>query len=117
MSIGIALIVIFILYLIDKHNLWRQAAKVGAGLVVLVILIGSGIFGWQEFKSRREARRFAEEQAKLRAACLDSAKMATTKNFIPDASVCDSNAAYRWPPACQNRPVVGCVDDSPQPSH
>ena len=115
MSIGLALIIIFIVFLIDKHNLWRQAAKIGVGLVVLVLLIGGGIFSWQEFKSRQEARRLAEEQARLKGACLDSAKMATTKNFIPDVSVCDSNAAYRWPPACQNRLVVGCVDDSPQP--
>ena len=115
MSIGIALVVIFILYLIDKHNRWRQAAKVGAGLLVLALLICGGIFGWREFKSRQEAKLLVQEQARLKAACLDSAKMATTKNFIPDFSVCDSNVAYRWPPACQNSLVVGCVDDSPEP--
>jgi hypothetical protein len=115
MSIGVALVVIFILYLIDKHNRWRQAAKVGAGLLVLALLIGGGIFGWREFKLQREAKRLVQEQAKLRVACLDSAKMATTKSFIPDVSVCDSNVAYRWPPACQNGLVVGCIDDSPQP--
>jgi hypothetical protein len=31
MSIGLALIVIFILYLIDKHNRWRQAVKILGG--------------------------------------------------------------------------------------
>jgi hypothetical protein len=115
MSIGIGLVVIFVLYLIDKHNRWRQAAKIAAGLVVLALLIGGGIFGWQELISRREAKRLVQEQAKLEAACLDSAKMATTKDFIPDVAVCDSNTAYRWPPACQNSLVVGCVDNSPQP--
>jgi hypothetical protein len=115
MSIGLALIVIFVLYLIDKHNRWRQAAKIGASLVAIVLIIGSGIFGWQEFKSRREARRLAQEHAKLKSACLDSAKMATTKTFTADVSFCDNNAAYRWPPACQNSLVVGCVDDSAQP--
>ena len=115
MNLGYALIIIFVLYLIDKHNRWRAAAKIGGLLIALGLLAAGSIFGWQEYQSRQEAKRLAQQQAKLKAACLDSAKMATTKTFIPDVSVCDSNADYRWPPDCQNSFIVGCVDDSPQP--
>jgi len=36
MTLGLALILIFILYLIDKHNRWREAAKTVVGLVASV---------------------------------------------------------------------------------
>lgn len=115
MTLGLALILIFILYLIDKHSRWREAAKIGVGLVVLGVLVAGSILGWQQYQSSQTARQQAQQQVKLRAACLESAKKATTKGFIPDVSTCDSDAEYRWPPACENGLVVGCIDDSPQP--
>lgn len=115
MSIGYALIVIFVLYLIDKHNHWRQAALIGGGLIALAAVGLGSVYGWQEYQSRQSARRIALQQAASKAACLDSAKLATTNAFIPDTSVCDTDASYRWKPACQNSLVIGCIDDSPQP--
>ena len=35
MTLGYALIVIFVLYLIDKHNGWRQAAMIVGALIAL----------------------------------------------------------------------------------
>lgn len=35
MTLGYALIVIFVLYLIDKHNRWRQAAMIVGALIAL----------------------------------------------------------------------------------
>ena len=111
MTLGLAIILIFILYLINKHDRWRQAAKIGVGLVILCILGVGGIFGWKKYESWQET----QQRVKLRAACLESAKKATTDSFIPEISVCNNNPDYRWPPACKNGLVVGCVDDSPQP--
>jgi hypothetical protein len=45
MTLGIALLLIFILYLIDKHNEWRRAAMIAGGLVVLAILAMAGVYG------------------------------------------------------------------------
>lgn len=39
MQIGIALVLIFVLYLIDKHNRWRQVLKLAIGLVVLGLIV------------------------------------------------------------------------------
>lgn len=63
MTLGIALLLIFILYLIDKHNRWRQLVKVTIGLVVLCILAVSGYFGWVKYQAWQEARQEAQREA------------------------------------------------------
>jgi hypothetical protein len=82
MTLGIALIVIFVLYLIDKHNRWRQAIKITIAFVTLGILGVGGLFGWHEYESwqaaKQEAQREAEEakpvaqkQTELAKTCRD----------------------------------------------
>jgi hypothetical protein len=46
MTLGIALLLIFILYLIDKHNQWRRAARVGLGILALAIFAAAAIYAW-----------------------------------------------------------------------
>lgn len=54
------LFLIFVLYLIDKHNLWRKAVKVTLWLVVCGVVIGIGLFGWQWYtKQQAEAENAA----------------------------------------------------------
>jgi len=101
-----------------EHYRLRQAAKIGVGLITFCLLEIGGIFGWERYESWQEARKGAQrqvEQVKLKAACLESAKKATTARFIPDLSICDQDPTYRWSPACENGLVVGCIDDSDQP--
>jgi hypothetical protein len=80
MTLGIALILIFVLYLIDKHNRWRQAFKITVGLVILGILGVGGIFGWQKYETwqegkrealgvAEEAKQIAQKQAELAKTC------------------------------------------------
>jgi hypothetical protein len=71
-TLGIALLLIFILYLIDKHNRWRIAAKLTAGLIVLCVLAIAAFFGREKYEARQEARREAEYEA-------EQAKQATQK--------------------------------------
>ena len=52
MTLGISLLLIFILYLIDKHNQWRRAAKVGLGILVLAILAAAAIYAWNRHNER-----------------------------------------------------------------
>jgi hypothetical protein len=49
MTLGIALLVIFILYLIDKNRVWRQAVKVVIGLTILGVLVIIGLFSWTKY--------------------------------------------------------------------
>jgi type II secretory pathway pseudopilin PulG len=82
MALGIALILIFVLFLIDKHNRWRQAIKITVALIILAILGVGGLFGWQEYETwqsaKQEAQREAEQakqvaqkQAELAKTCKD----------------------------------------------
>ncbi len=54
--VGVALLLIFVLHLIDKHNRWRQALKLTVGMVVLGILGVSGFFGWQKYEAYQEEK-------------------------------------------------------------
>src|SRR3984957_558702 len=82
MALGIALLLIFILYLIDKHNRWWQAIKITVALIMLAILGIGGLFGWQKYESwqaekqeaqheAEEAKQVAQKQAELAKTCKD----------------------------------------------
>ncbi len=59
MTIGTALVIIAILYLIDKHNLWKRAAALCV-IALAVALVGfAGYYGWQKLQERK-ARAKAE---------------------------------------------------------
>ena len=65
MALGIALLLIFILYLIDKHNRWRQAVKLTVGLAVLGFLGIGGFYVWQKYDDYRTEKEQASYQAKM----------------------------------------------------
>lgn len=59
-SLAIAMVVIFILHLLDKHNVWRSFFK-GLGWVALICVIGAGgYYGWESWQENRAAKRDAE---------------------------------------------------------
>jgi hypothetical protein len=65
MALGIALLLIFILYLIDKHDRWRQAVKLTIGLVVLGLLGIVGVYGWQKYDEYRTEEQQAAYRTKM----------------------------------------------------
>jgi hypothetical protein len=67
MPLGIALLLIFILYLIDKHNRWRQLVKVIIGLVVLSVLTVGGYIGWNIYDEHRTAKKEQAQAARTAA--------------------------------------------------
>ena len=38
MTIGIAIVIAMVLYLIDRNKVWKQAAKLVGGLILLAVL-------------------------------------------------------------------------------
>jgi hypothetical protein len=59
MTIGTALVIIAILYLVDKHNLWKRVAVVLLAALVVALVCFGGYYGWeklQEFHRLRETR-------------------------------------------------------------
>ena len=53
MTLGIALVAIFVLYLVDKHNRWRAAFKIITGLVLLCVLGFGVMYGWSTYTDYR----------------------------------------------------------------
>lgn len=72
--LSIALVLIFVLYLIDKHNAWKGAAKIAAACLVLCVLGAVGVYGWAEYEDlKAEKKRKADV-----AACMKSVIEGTT---------------------------------------
>jgi len=67
-ALSIALVVIFVLYLIDKHNAWKGAAKIAGVLVALGALVVLGIYGWGKYEDWRAKK---QHEASV-AACVKS---------------------------------------------
>jgi hypothetical protein len=65
MTLGIALLLIFILYLIDKHSRWRQAVKITIGLIVVGLVGLGGIYAWQKYDDYQTEKQNLAYRAKM----------------------------------------------------
>ena len=54
---SIAIVVIFVLYLIDKNKVWEGAAKITAALLALAVLSAAGIYGWMKYEDSSAANK------------------------------------------------------------
>jgi hypothetical protein len=81
MSIGIALVFIFVLYLIDKHSRWRQLAKITLGFILLCVLAGGGWYGYDKYDDYRtvKAQEKAVAETEARAAKAEADLVASCK--------------------------------------
>jgi len=132
-TLGIFLLLIFVLYLIDKHNRWRQALKLVIGLVVLCIVAGGGFFGWVRYEAwqtaRQEAQREAEnakqeaqKKAALEKVCKDwedkhpigSPVDALHGNF-PDGTKIPEGLFIGTPEGCQGPLEIAYSEKLPKP--
>jgi hypothetical protein len=69
-SVGIALLLIFVLFLIDKHHLWRDIAKGAVLPVAIVILVMACGYSWSKYRVQKEQRRVAANHKKAIEACV-----------------------------------------------
>jgi uncharacterized membrane protein YsdA (DUF1294 family) len=79
MSLGIAAVVIFVLYLIDKNRQWKAAARVAAVLLVLAIVGIGGVIGLGKYHAWQAVRAASAKRAEVVKACVDrNAKIDST---------------------------------------
>ncbi len=76
--LSIALILIFVMWIIDKHNAWKGAAKVALGLAALSILGLGCFYGWGKYEDWRTEKAEAAAKAKHEAAV----KACMTRNGV-----------------------------------
>ena len=62
MTIGTALVIIAVLYFIDKHNLWKKASIVAA---ILAIIFGAGLLVRNKYDKWQTARAEQAEQKEI----------------------------------------------------
>ncbi len=63
MTIGTALVVIAVLYFIDKYHLWKKAA-IALSVILLITLAGlTGYYAWEKFQEREASKRKVIEEA------------------------------------------------------
>jgi uncharacterized membrane protein YsdA (DUF1294 family) len=92
--LSIALVLIFVLYLLDKHSAWKGAAKIAAALVGLLLLGGAGIYGWAKYEDWRAAKkREADVTACIKTITEGSIVFVRTGDEINNVvkSFCESN--------------------------
>jgi hypothetical protein len=94
MTLGVALVVTFVLYVIDKHDQWRTTAKIAAAFVALALLSIGGYYGHARYEEYREERR--ERFVKLNRDAAIKACLARFPN-LPD----NKDA---WLPECEENP-------------
>jgi len=87
MTIGVAIVIVAVMYFIDKHNLWRRFA-ICVGILVVVALLGlGGFWGWTKYRVARAKTALAEFNKKWAAeipAC--NSRNITTYFAAEDAS-------------------------------
>ncbi|HXY06368.1 MAG TPA: hypothetical protein VEI52_00830 [Terriglobales bacterium] len=69
-SLGIALLLIFLLFLIDKHHLWREIATNALLPLAIVILVTVCWLSWTKYRDQKEQRRMAANNKKAVQACI-----------------------------------------------
>jgi hypothetical protein len=69
-SLGIALLLIFLLFLIDKHHLWRELATNALLPLAMVILVTVCWLSWAKHRDQKEQRRVAANNKKAVQACI-----------------------------------------------
>jgi len=69
MTLAFAAVLIFVLYLVDKHKLWRIAFKVALVLFLFgALLIGGACFWYGYYEPHQRAEQYAAEQREQRQA-------------------------------------------------
>jgi hypothetical protein len=63
MTIGIAIVVVAVMFFIDRHNRWRTAGKIVACLVIAAMLGYGGLLSWGWYSDHRAQRELARQQA------------------------------------------------------
>lgn len=108
MSIGTALVIIAILYLIEKHKLWRKGGKVFIGALLIGLFGLGGYYAWSLWKETKASRESQESERKAQAALEAQRKVvsdepvwnlpAPPEGFIPD----DVSEAILYPTNADN---------------
>lgn len=93
-TLSFALILIFILWLIDKHSLWRSALKIALWLVALGMLGLAGLYSWSSYSDYKNRK---QQEAQDKAAA--NLVLQQNEARVSDVQVCVNRmkaASSKW---------------------
>jgi hypothetical protein len=111
-TIGVAIIVVAVMYFIDKHNLWRRLA-IGLGVIVALALLGwAGLWGWTAYRDARDKKVLAEFNKKW-AAEIPACNARNIKSYFAPSKAgdIDLSAGMVMPQSTMEQIKKGCSAD------
>jgi uncharacterized membrane protein YsdA (DUF1294 family) len=82
MTLGIALVLIFVLYLVDKNKVWRQAGMLALGVCLLGVIGILGVYGWDKYAGWKEVKREEAELERYKVAAGESTNAKPPSNIL-----------------------------------
>lgn len=115
MTLGIAAILIFVLYLIDKHNRWKIAIKIVCWTAAVAIVGVGLVYGWVTYSDYR-TRKADEQVAETNRAY--EAKMQPLwdcewRNTSGEDGGLGQGAQYHFPPSTLSADVQKACENNP----
>src|SRR5580693_10764626 len=92
MTIGVAIVVVAVMYFIDKHNQWRRCGICLVIVAVVALLMQGGFWGWTTYRDARDKKALAEFNKKW-AAEVPACNSRNIKNYFEEADASAKTAS------------------------
>jgi len=102
--LSIALVLIFVMWLIDKNKVWRQAGKLALTVVVAALVAGSSFYGWTKYRDWRAERAALMEKEKYKAAVKECLSRIRGKTDVVDEVACEADPKVQLPHYIRTEP-------------
>lgn len=89
--LSIALVLIFVMWLIDKHNVWRQTGKLALTVIVVGLVAGSSFYGWTKYRDWKAEKDALIEKEKYKAAVKECLSRISGKTDVFDEAACEAD--------------------------
>jgi hypothetical protein len=102
--LSIALVLIFVMWLIDKHNVWKQTGKIALIMVAVLLIAGASFYGWTKYRDRRAEKAALIEKEKHEAAVKDCLSRIHGKTDVFDEAACEADPNVQTTEPCWTKP-------------
>lgn len=103
-ALSIALVLIFIMWLIDKHAAWKTAGKVGLLVLGFAVLGVGSFYGWNRYQNRKREEADRKKHAELIAACMKRGAIVGAGADTNLQAACENDPDTVFKSACWSKP-------------
>jgi len=99
-----ALVLIFVMWLIDKHNVWKQTGKIALIVVAMAVIAGASIYGWAKYRDWKAERAALIQEEKHKAAVKECLSRIHGKTDVFDEAACEADPNVQTTEQCWTKP-------------